>query len=125
MGRRLRWNLRLGILGFLVACSHQRSPLPELRMVEQAIRSRIGAAAQPRVGYIHSSVSLLIDFEAAALPDTTEATFGLTARAAALTATTHYEGAPLDSIVVSAGNTLGPGVFRVLRQRTFRAAELR
>ena len=42
MGRRLRWNLRLGILGFLVACSHQRSPLPELRMVEQAIRSRIG-----------------------------------------------------------------------------------
>jgi len=124
MGGSLRWNLRLGILGLLVACSDHHSPAPELSLVEGAIRSRIGAAAQPRVGYIRGAVSLLIDFEAAALPDTTEATFGRTARAVALAAATHYEG-PLDSIIVSAGNTLGRGVFRVLRQRTFRATELR
>lgn len=111
-------------LGCLLACRPARDPA--LVAMETAVRSHLGAAAAPRVGYIlPDSTRLLVDFEATALPDTQEATFIRTAREVAIAVVRRYPMASrLVSVMVSAGKTDAPGVFRVLRQRTFTAADL-
>ena len=91
----LRSLLAPGILACLVACGIPRDPA--LGAVEKALRAQIGAAAVVNVGYLRDSTGLLIDFKAATL----------------------------EIVMVSAGEVLGRGVFRVLHQRTFTAAELR
>jgi hypothetical protein len=122
MHGRLRWPLALCLAAPLAACGHQDT----LRSsVETAVRRQIGAAARPHVGYVYDSTGILIDFEATALPDTTQATFERIARDAAAVAVRQIAWAALDSVVVSAGQTLRPGVFRVLRARTFKATEFR
>ena len=122
MHGRLRWPLALCCVAPLAAYSHQDT----LRSsVETAVRRQIGAAARPHVGYVYDSTGILIDFEATALPDTTQATFERIARDAAAVAVRQIVWAALDSVVVSAGHTLRPGVFRVLRARTFKATEFR
>jgi hypothetical protein len=112
-------------LGFMSACGPARDPT--LSAMEAAVRSHVGAAAAPRVGYIlPDSTSLLVDFEAAALPDTQQATFTRTAREVAIAVVRSYPKAMrLVSVMVSAGKTEAPGQFRVLRQQTFTMAELR
>ena len=118
----LRWLLALCILAPLAACSHRDRALSS---VDAAVRREVGAAAKAHIGYVYDSTGLLIDFEATALRDTTQATFERTARAAAAVAVRQIAWTALDSVVVSAGQTLRPGVFRVLRARTFKATEFR
>jgi len=119
-----RTALASGILACLLACSSPRDPA--LDAVEKAVRAQIGATAVVNVGYLRDSTGLLIDFKAAALPDTDDATFARTAREVATVAVQQYtKRAALEVVMVSAGEVLGRGVFRTLRQRTFTAAELR
>lgn len=124
-----------GILVCLLSCSTPRDPV--LSGLERAIRAELGTAHQVRVGYLRDSTGLLIDFDAAALPDTQAATFARLARAVARAAVQRYpKAATLESVEVSAGEFFGTGSFRVLRpagclqtvctrQRIFAAAELR
>jgi len=119
-----RTLLAQAILAGLLACSSPRDPA--LDAVEKAVRAQLGATAVVNVGYLRDSTGLLIDFRAEALTDTSDATFARTARAVATTAVQQYtKRAALEVVMVSAGEVLGRGVYRALRQRTFTAAELR
>ena len=114
-----------GILGCLVACGSSARD-PALAAVESAVRAQVGTAAVVNVGYLRDSTGLLIDIKETALPDTGEATFARVAREVATVAVRRFaKRATLDIVMVSAGEVLGRGVFRAVRQRTFTAAELR
>jgi hypothetical protein len=113
----------VGVVASLLGCSEPRDPV--LNSMEQAVRAQLGSASRPVVGYIGDSTRLLIDFSAAALPDSQAATFERTARSAALAAVRRYpKAASLKSVQVSAGEPIGSRSLRVLRQRIFTAAEL-
>jgi hypothetical protein len=116
-----RLFLAFGILLYLLGCSTPRDPV--LSGMETAIRAELGTAHRVRVGYLRDSTGLLIDFDAAALPDTQAATFARMARTVAGTAVHRYPKAA--TLEVSAGEFFGTGSFRVSRQRIFTAAELR
>ncbi len=124
MPGKVRVVLSLAVLLSVVGCSHRD---PVLGSMEEAIRAQLGAEAQPQVGYLSpDSTQLLADFEAAVLPDTTQATFDTTARRIAAAVAERYpHSSRLASVVVSSGETQTRGVFRVLRQRIVTAAELR
>ncbi len=112
------------VLASVVGCSHGD---PVLSSMEAALRAQLGPRARPRVGYMMpDSARLLVDFEAAVLPDTTQTTFDATARRVATVVAGRYPNrSGLVAVMVSAGETLHPGAFRVLRQRTVMAGELR
>jgi hypothetical protein len=92
--------------------------------VEAAIRADVGAAANPQVAFARDSTHLLIQLQADPFAELPDSAFTRLARQVAALALHEYQhAAVLDSVTVSAGETIAPNgafrAFRVIRSHTF------
>jgi hypothetical protein len=111
-------------LACLLACGPARDPAQVA--MEKVVRARVGATVELHVSSSIGGIpGMMIDFEAMAATDSTQAVFDSTARDVARLAIGRYPRAgTLSEVKVSAGHFLGPGVFQVRRQRIFKMADL-
>ena len=107
----------------VIGCS--KSPAP-LQHAQAVVLAEVGAAAKPQVAFMRDSTHLLVQLQGGDVAQAQDSAFAQRAnRLARLALEAYGRGAGVESVTVSVGDMVAPGMaFRVLQSRTYASSTL-